>query len=79
MDIHEAVIAPRSPWQNAYAERVIGSMRRECLDHIVVIGERHLRDPVELRRLLQRDADTIYRCRQTDPSLGLCSCRVRAE
>jgi len=43
LDIRQTVIAPRSPWQNAYAERVIGSIRRECLDHIVVIGERHLR------------------------------------
>jgi transposase InsO family protein len=42
LDIREAVIAARSPWQNAYAERVIGSIRRECLDHVVVIGERHL-------------------------------------
>src|SRR5216110_2852738 len=40
--IREAVITLRSPWQNAYAERVIGSIRRECLDHLVVIGERHL-------------------------------------
>src|SRR5947209_10679484 len=44
LDMQEAVIAPRSPWQNAYAERVIGSIRRECLDHVVVIGERHLRE-----------------------------------
>ncbi len=43
LDIRETVTAPRSPWQNAYAERVIGSIRRECLDHIVVIGERPLR------------------------------------
>ena len=33
----------RSPWQNAYAERLIGSIRRECTDHIVMFGERHLR------------------------------------
>ena len=44
LEIREAVTAPRSPWQNAYAERVIGSIRRECLDHVVVIGERHLRE-----------------------------------
>ena len=43
LDIREVIIAPRSPWQNAY-ERVIGSIRRECLDHVVVIGEGHLRE-----------------------------------
>jgi transposase InsO family protein len=35
--------APRSPWQNPYVERVIGSIRRECLDHVIIFNERHLR------------------------------------
>jgi len=43
MGIKEVITAPRSPWQNAYVERVIGSIRRECLDHIVIFNERHLR------------------------------------
>ena len=43
MAIEEVVAAPRSPWQNAYVERIIGSIRRECLDHVVVFDERHLR------------------------------------
>ncbi|HJZ73143.1 MAG TPA: integrase core domain-containing protein [Vicinamibacterales bacterium] len=37
------VTAPRSPWQNAYAERLIGSIRRECLDHIIIMNEHGLR------------------------------------
>ena len=41
--IRDRPTSPRSPWQNAYAELLIGSIRRECLDHIVVFGERHLR------------------------------------
>jgi transposase InsO family protein len=39
MGIQEIRTAPRSPWQNAYAERVIGSIRRECLDHVIVVNE----------------------------------------
>ncbi|WP_425305032.1 integrase core domain-containing protein [Bradyrhizobium erythrophlei] len=43
MGIRDHPIAPRSPWQNAYVERLIGSIRRECLDHMIVFGEAHLR------------------------------------
>ena len=43
MGIRDRPTAPRSPWQNGYAERLIGSIRRECVDHIIVLGERHLR------------------------------------
>ena len=43
MGIRDRPTAPRSPWQNGQTERLIGSIRRECLDHVVVFGERHLR------------------------------------
>jgi putative transposase len=43
MGSEEVVIAPRSPWQNPYVERLIGSIRHECLDHVIVLHERHLR------------------------------------
>jgi hypothetical protein len=43
MGIEEVVTAPRSPWQNPYVERVIGSIRREFLDHVIILNERHLR------------------------------------
>jgi transposase InsO family protein len=43
MGIRDRPTSPQSPWQNGYAERLIGSIRRECIDHVVVLGERHLR------------------------------------
>jgi transposase InsO family protein len=43
MGIRDKPITPASPWQNAFAERLIGSIRRECVDHLIVIGETHLR------------------------------------
>jgi len=42
--IREIPTAPQSPWQNPYAERVIGSIRRECLDHLLILGEQHLKN-----------------------------------
>jgi transposase InsO family protein len=42
MGIRDRPIAPRSPWQNPYAERLIGTLRRDCLDHVVIFGARHL-------------------------------------
>jgi putative transposase len=43
MGIEEVLTAPRSPWQNPFVERLIGSIRRECLDHVIIFNERHLR------------------------------------
>ena len=43
MGIRDRPTSPRSPWQNGYAERLIGSIRRECLDHVIVLSERPLR------------------------------------
>jgi transposase InsO family protein len=42
MGIRDRPVSARSPWQNGYAERLIGSIRRDCLDHVVVVGERRL-------------------------------------
>src|SRR6185295_11452351 len=43
MGIRDRPVAPRSPWQNGFAERLIGSIRRECADHMIAFGEAHLR------------------------------------
>src|SRR2546425_1439287 len=78
LDIREAVIAPRSPWQNVYAERVIGSIRRECLDHVVVIGERHLLGILSKYVDYYTGPGPTYRWPRTHPSHGVCSRRARA-
>jgi len=62
LEIEEVITAPRSPWQNAYVERVIGSIRRECLDHVIVLNERHL------KRIL-RDYFNYYHISRTHLSL----------
>jgi transposase InsO family protein len=51
MGIRDKPTAPASPWQNGFAERLIGSIRRESLDHIIVLGKEHL------RRILKNYAD----------------------
>jgi transposase InsO family protein len=55
MGIRDKPIAPASPWQNGFAERLIGSIRRECLDHIIVLGEEHL-SRILTHRSLNKDA-----------------------
>jgi putative transposase len=57
MHIEQLIISPRSPVQNSYIERVIGSIRRECLDHLIVINEDHL------RRILRKYLDYYHNCR----------------
>ena len=42
LGVDERLIAPRSPWQNPYIERMIGTLRHECLDHVIILNERHL-------------------------------------
>src|SRR3989475_1818109 len=66
MGIRDKPIAPGSPWQNRFAERVIGSIRRECVDHVIALGEAHLRgilqayaryyDDLRTHRSLDKDA-----------------------
>jgi len=71
MGMTEVLTAPQSPWQNAFAERVIGSIRRECLDHVIVLGEKHL------RRIL-RSYFKYYQKSRTHLSLGKDAPSTRA-
>ena len=58
MGIRDRPISPRSPWQNAYVERLIGTLRRECLDHVLIYGERHLRRILTLYSLYYNETRT---------------------
>ncbi len=55
--IEEVSTAPRSPWQNPYVERMVGSIRRDCLDHVIVLNER------QLKRILTIYFDYYHRWR----------------
>ncbi len=57
LGIQQVLTAPRSPWQSPYVERVIGSVRRECLDHVIVLNDRHA------RRILREYVDYYHSCR----------------
>jgi transposase InsO family protein len=63
LGIRDRPVAPRSLWQNAYVERLIGSVRRECVDHVIVLGESHL------HKIMAKYAD-YYNETRTHPSLG---------
>jgi transposase InsO family protein len=85
MGIRDKPIAPASPWQNGFAERLIGSIRRECVDHFVVWGETHLRR-IDIRThwSLGKDAPAFGRLkdRSTSSSVHIMEgplCRVRRE
>src|ERR1700758_1851189 len=71
MGTRDRSTSARSPWQNGYAERLIGSIRRECLDHVIVFGERHLRN-------LLRCYQSYYDGCRTHLSLGKDAPRRRA-
>src|SRR5215467_13827063 len=71
MGVHEVLSAPRSPWQRAYVERVIGSIRRECLDHLIVFNE------ISLRRTLRSYFEYYHKSR-THLSLAKDSPETRA-
>ena len=68
MGIEEVLISFRSPWQSPYVERLIGSVRGECLDHVIVLNEGHL------RRLLA-ECFGYYNCASQCP-LGACAWRL---
>jgi transposase InsO family protein len=70
MGIRDKPIAPRSPWQNGFAERLIGSIRRECLDHTIVLGEAHLRQLLTSCTSFYHGSERIALFRKTRRSIA---------
>jgi putative transposase len=78
LGIEEVVSSPASPWQNPYVERLIGSIRRECLDHMIVLNDKHLRLTLQAyfqyyhrtRTHLGLDKDAPEHGPSTPPSAG---------
>ena len=75
MGIRDRPTLARSPWQNGYAERLIGSIRRECLDHVVVVGEHHLRHVLHRTKNTTARSERTYRCRRTRRFGVMCAAR----
>jgi hypothetical protein len=77
MGIGEVVSSPSSPWQNPYVERVIGSIRRECLDHVIVLSEQHLRRLLTAYLTYYHGREHISPCRRTRPRRDACRRRSK--
>ena len=81
MGIRDRPISPRSPWQNGIAERLIGTLRRECLDHMLIVGEAHLRrvlssyatyyNRARTHLALQKDAPWHRAVQHSGPIIGV--------
>jgi transposase InsO family protein len=67
MGIRDRPTSPRSPWQNPYVERLIGTLRRDCLDHVLIFGERHLRQILALYSSYYNETRTHLGLRKDAP------------
>ena len=68
MGIEEVITAPRSPWQNPFVERLVGSIRRDCLDHVILLNSNHLKRILKSTILYVHNDRTHYRLGKDTPS-----------
>jgi Integrase core domain len=73
MGIRDRPISPRSPWQNPYVERLIGTVRRECLDRVLIFGEAHLRQIRSSYAAYYNEGARTWRWAKTRPQVGQSS------